>query len=129
MTAGLNLRGDIIKFTYSDDDQGGAVPSGTIVYSSVFARISAMKPTLALLEQGIQVPEIFSALLSYSPPTGTFNVQHNDQYHVTFHPISEHYGKRFVIIGIQPPSFNDSRKYLLVTLRREEYANTNLLQT
>ena len=128
MTAGLNLQGNIIKFTYQDDDQGGAVPSGTVTYSPVFSRISSMKPTQALLEQGLITPEIYSAILSYAPPTGTFFVDQNDQYEVTWPPISSYYGKKFVIIGVQPPSFNDNRKYLLVTLRRLEVANSNNLQ-
>ena len=128
MSAGLNLQGNIIKFSYADDDQGGAVPSGSVVYSPVFARISAMKPTQLLLEQGLETPEIYSGILSYSPPTGTFIVEQNYQYQVTWPPISSYYQKKFVIIGVQNPSFNDPRKYLLVTLRRLEQANSNDLQ-
>ena len=131
MSAGFNLKGRVWRLTYSDDVVGGAVPTGMILYEPVYSRIRAEKPTIALLEQGIQVPEIFTGIISYAEysPTGTFDVQHNDQYEVTFPPISPHYGKKFVIIGIRPPSFNDDRRYLLVTLRREEYANSNELQT
>ena len=104
------------------------MPSGTVVYSPVFARISAMKPTQALLEQGLETPEIYSGILSYSPPTGTFYVEQNYQYQVTWPPISSYYQKKFVIIGVQHQSFDDPRKYLLVTMRREEIANSNNLQ-
>jgi len=128
MTAGLNLQGNIIKFTYADDEVGGAVPSGTVVYTPVFARISAMKPTQVLLEQGLETPEIYSGILSYSPPTGTFYVEQNFQYEVTWPPISSYYGKKFVIIGIQPTPYDDQRRYLLVTMRRLEVANSNNLQ-
>lgn len=132
MPAGLNLQGHIWRLTakYNDDDQGGAVPTGTILYNPVWARISSKKPTQALLEQGLETPEIFEAQLSYVAysPTGTFDVQHNDQYQVTHPPISEFYGKKFVIIGIQHQSFNDARRFLTVTMRRLEIANRNDLQ-
>lgn len=132
MTAGFNNTGRIWRFTAStnNDDQGGAVPTGTVLYSPVFSRIASEKPTLALLEQGLETPEIFRAELSYIgySPTGTFDVQHNDQYEVTAPRISPFYQKRFVVIGIQHVSFNDERKYLRVTLRRLETANSNLLQ-
>jgi hypothetical protein len=129
--SGLNLKGRIWRFTSSnDDDQGGAVPTGTIAWEPVFSRISAQKPTLALLEQGLETPTIFSSMLSYSAysPTGTFDVQHNDVYEVTWPPISRHYQKKFIVIGIQPMSFDDNRRYLQVQLRRWETANSNDLQ-
>ena len=94
------------------------------------SRIRSEKPTLALLKQGLETPEIFTGILSYSAysPTGTFDVRHNDQYEVTHPPISPYFGKKFVIIGIRPAGFNDSRRYLLVTMRRLETANSNDLQ-
>lgn len=129
--AGLNLKGRIWRFTNSsDDDQGGSVPTGTVLYEPVWLRIRSEKPTLALLEQGLETPEIFTGMISYTSysPTGTFDVQHNDQYEITFPPISRHYGKKFVIIGVRNTSFDDDRRYLQVTLRRLETANPNNLQ-
>jgi hypothetical protein len=128
--ASLNIKGRVWRFTtIQDDDQGGAVPTGTVLYDPVFARIRSEKPTIALLEQGLETPTIFTALFSYSGfVTGAFEVQHNDQYEVTHPPISPHYGKRFVVIGMQPPSFVDDRRYLRVTLRRFETAHPNNLQ-
>lgn len=131
MTAGFNNTGRIWRFTTPrDDDQGGAVPTGTVLYTPVFSRIASEKPTLALLEQGLETPEIFRATLSFTPysSTGTFDVQHNDQYEITAPRVSPFLNKRFVIIGVQHTSFNDDRKYLKVTLRRLETANDNLLQ-
>lgn len=130
--AGLNLNGRIWRMSTlgGDDDQGGAVPSGTVIFDPVASRIRSEKPTLALLEQGLETPEIFTGILAYSAYslTGTFDVRHNDQYEVTHPPISPYYGKRFVIIGVRPAGVNDSRRYLLVTLRRLETANSNELQ-
>lgn len=129
--SGLNLKGRIWRLTNpADDDQGGSVPTGTVLYEPVFTRIRSEKPTLALLEQGLETPEIFTGIMSYSAfsVTGAFTVLHNDQYEVTHPPISPHYGKRFVIIGIRPTSMSDNRQFLQVTLRRMETANDNLLQ-
>lgn len=131
MTAGLDTVGRIWRFTTpADDDVGGAVPTGMLMYSPVYSHITSEKPTLALLEQGLETPEIFSAILSYTQfsPTGSFDVRHNDQYEVTYPPISHFYQKRFVIIGVQYPPMNDARRFLIVTLRRVETANNNLLQ-
>jgi hypothetical protein len=129
--AGLNLKGRIWRFTNpTDDDQGGSVPTGTVLYEPVFSRIRSEKPTLALLEQGLETPEIFTGILSYTSysPTGAFDVLHNDQYEIIHPPISGYYGKKFVIIGIRPVSYNDDRRFLQVTLRRLETANPNNLQ-
>lgn len=132
MPAGMNLTGRIWRLTAdeNDDDQGGAVPTGTVIYTNIFARIYTDRPTQVLLEQGLQTPEIFNAYFSYAPTNVTnFDVRQNDQYEVTWPPISPFYGKKFVIIGVQYPTFMDERKHLRVKLRREVYANNNELQT
>ena len=125
MTAGMLSKGQIIRFAYpADDDQGGAVPSGTTIYTNVQARIFTEKPTLALLEQGLETPEMFSAILS----PGTMVLEHNDQYQELAPNISPYLNKKFVIISIQRPSQLDDRKYLRVVMRREETAHSNDLQ-
>lgn len=125
MTAGQLSRGVIWRFSYpADDDQGGAVPSGTIIYQNVQARIFTEKPTLALLEQGLETPEMFAAMLT----PGTMILQHNDQYQETSPNISPYLNDKFVIISIQRPSQMDNRKYLRVVMRRFETAHSNNLQ-
>lgn len=125
MTAGLLHTGHIIRFSYlQDDSQGGAVPSGTVLYNPVFARIFTEKPTLALLEQGLETPELFSAVLQ----PGTLDLHHNDQYQVDAPNLSPWIGLKFVIVSIQTPSMLDGRKYLRVVMRRFEIAHANNLQ-
>jgi len=124
MTAGLLHTGRIWRFTYSDDSVGGALPTGTVIYPQVFARIFTEKPTLAILEQGLEVPEMFSAILE----PGNFILQHNDQFEGIGPNISPYIGKRFRIISIQTPSMIDSRHYTRIVMRRLEIANSNLLQ-
>jgi hypothetical protein len=125
VVAGLNLNGVVWRLVSNQDDEiGGAVPTGTIIYINVSSRISANKATQALLEQGLEVPETFTAVLF----PGNISIRINDQYQVTSPAISTYYQKKFVIINIQPSSMMDSRQYLLVTLRRLEIANSANLQ-
>ena len=131
MTAGMNLKGRVWRFyTPVDDDQGGAVPSGVVVYDNIYSRISALQPTIALLEQGLETPTIYNGLLQYPAfnITGTFEIFPNDQYEVTWPPINVHYGKFFKILGMQPQSYDDARKYYVVHMRRFVTAHGNHLQ-
>jgi hypothetical protein len=125
MTAGLVHTGKIWRFSYNvDDDQGGALPSGTVLYNPVFARIFTEKPTLALLEQGLETPELFSATLE----PGNLDLHHNDQFQVDAPALSPWINKKFVIVSIQTPSMLDGRRYMRVVMRRFEIAHTNNLQ-
>ena len=125
MTAGLLHTGRIWRFSYTvDDSVGGALPTGTVLYSPVFARIFTEKPTLALLEQGLETPELFSAILE----PGDIQLNHNDQYEVTDPNISPYKNLKFVIISIQTPSMLDDRRYVRVVMRRFVIAHSNNLQ-
>lgn len=126
MIAGHNSKGRIWMFTYPQDDSvGGAVPSGTILYDPVFARISEKRSTQALLEQGLETPSIFEALVE----PGNMQVESNMVYEDSYYPASPYYGKKFVIIGVHNPSLNDtSRRYLGLTLRRFDVAHSENLQ-
>jgi hypothetical protein len=125
MTAGLLHTGKIWRFSYlQDDSQGGAVPSGTVIYNPVFARIFTEKPTLALLEQGLETPAMYSAIIE----PGDIAIQNNDQYEETGPNISPYLGWRFVIVSDPQPSMLDSRRYWKVVMRRFQIAHTNNLQ-
>jgi hypothetical protein len=125
MTAGLLHTGKIWRFSYlQDDSQGGAVPTGTVIYSPVFARIYTEKPTLALLEQGLLTEELFSAVIE----PGNLELRHNDQFQVDSPNISPYKNLKFVIVSIQTPSMLDSRKYMRIIMRRFEIANSSNLQ-
>lgn len=122
MTAGLNLLVTVWQYTFpADDDIGGAVPSGTAVYTNVPARIQAEKPTMALLEQGLETPTIFSCIVW----PGTMVIEHNYEVEVTAPAISLYYGEHFRIIGMQHTSVyaDDPRGHILLTLRRIERAH------
>lgn len=124
MTAGLNSKGRIWKFTYTDDRVGGSLPSGTVVYDNVYARIAEQKSTQALLEQGLETPTILNAV--FEP--GTMHLQSNYVYEDCYWQAGQFYGEKFVIIGVHFPSLQDGRRYLTATLRRFDEAHTENLQ-
>lgn len=128
----MNLRGNIWRmYTQGhDDDQGGAVPTGTVIYQNIYARIAPLQPTLALLEQGLETPTIYNGVFQYpyTGITGGFLVLPNDQFEIIWPPIDIHYGQRFLILGTQYQSYNDQRKYVNAHMRRLITANSNELQ-
>lgn len=79
MASGLNMQGRLWRFhnpAGSDDDVGGSIPSGTILKENVFGRMEQLKSTQVLLEQGLEIPEMFQAYLFYTGEP--IDLQHND---------------------------------------------------
>lgn len=127
MPAGLNQVCRLIRFSYpSDDTVGGAVPSGTVLYSNLDVRISAQKPTQALLEQGLQVPTLYHAMIF----EGNIAIEINDQIEVTNPPMGWFYGKKFRVIGLQRSSNHpyQDRNQIKLILKRWEASHSNDLQ-
>jgi hypothetical protein len=127
MPAGLNQVCRVIRFSYpQDDSSGGAVPSGTILYPFLDIRIESREPTQALVEQGLQVPTIFSAMLF----EGNVEIEHNDQIEVLLPAMGWFHGKKFRVIGVQRASSSPAldRNQIKLTLRRWESAHSNDLQ-
>lgn len=117
MPAGFVQTCKLIHFNYPQDDSvGGSVPSGTVVYENLNIRMKSEKPTMALIEQGVDVKEIFSALLF----AGNAVVSHNDQIQITAPAYGWFYGKKFRVIGVQRSSGNywEDRNQIRLTLRR-----------
>jgi hypothetical protein len=129
MAAGITSIGRLWRFhnpASSDDDVGGSVPSGTILKDSVFCRVEQLKSTQVLLEQGLEIPEMFQAYLYYTGDP--LDIRHNDQLEIYAPVISPHYNKRFRIIGYRYSSHSDARKFVEVTMRRHEITRTEGLQ-
>jgi hypothetical protein len=124
MSAGTNVLVRIWEYSYpSDDSVGGALPSGTVLHSQVDARIQSMKPTQALLEQGLEDISMFVGFLV----PHTLLVSNNNQLEVTAPVNSPYYSEFFRVVGNpQRTSMgaSDSRGYLLVNLKRVEKSRT-----
>ena len=125
--AGLNTTGRLWRFHYpADDNVGGALPSGTILKENVYGRIEQLKATQVLLEQGLELPEMFQAFLYYTGDP--LDIQNNDQLEIYYPPISPFCNKRFRIVGYRHSSHTDLRRFVEVTMRRHEESRTEGLQ-
>jgi hypothetical protein len=125
--AGNNIQGRLWRYSnIQDDEVGGSVPTGTILKESVFGRIEQLKSTQVLLEQGLEIPEMYQAYLTYTGDP--LDLQHNDQLEVYFPPVSPFYNKRFRIVGYRHSSHADLRRFVEVTMRRHEASRTEGLQ-
>ena len=76
MTVGRNIHVQIWRYTTPvDDNIGGAVPTGTITYPDVLARLEPAKTDYMLLSQGIEVLDMYTL---YDIPA-TLNIQEYQQ--------------------------------------------------
>jgi hypothetical protein len=129
MAAGLNSQGRVWRYTNivnSDDSVGGSIPSGTILKENVYCRIEQMKATQVLLEQGLDLPEMFQGFLVYTGDP--LDIRNNDQLEIYAPVISPLYNKRFRILGYRHSSHMDERRFVEVTMRRHEVGRTEGLQ-
>ena len=126
MPAGINRVAELITFSYpSDDSSGGAQPSGTVLYQNLVVRIKSEEPIMALIQQGVQTEEIFTALVF----AGNIDIKHNDQLRITAPTNDWFYNKKFRVIGIQRSSnISQDRNQIRVTLRRFEESHENSFQ-
>ena len=127
MVAGLNLVGKVYDFKYTlgegDDNVGGSQPSGTVLQDNLSLRIAAIKPTTALLEQGVESIDLYIGVVA----NYTVDILNNHEIEVTAPANSTYYGEFFRVLGnplrtSTHPS--DSRGFLLVTLKRVEKSRT-----
>ena len=127
MAAGLNLNVDIWRFTYFDDDVGGAVPSGTMTYHNVHSRRidrllrSRKLPELTLDDQGLETQRYNLFMLFPS----TLDVRENDEITIISPPNHPDIGKFFRVITLAREGYHpsDPRGYLIVSTRRSVIAH------
>lgn len=99
---------------------GGAVLSEYKVYDNLPARIEANRPSTLILDQGLDVDESFQMIIH---PVA---IRERDEIEVVWPSQHRFYQKRMRISSIQNTSMNplDSRSYMIVILRRKDYAHT-----
>ena len=117
MRAGNNLLARFIRYSYpADDEVGGAVPSGTVIYENVQGRLQDTNPIAAFAIQGQETDKIMTGI--FFP--GTLNIQEYDQCEITSPPNHPYFGIRFKIDTVQKPNYHpsDPRGFLLLTLIR-----------
>lgn len=122
MIAGLNLLATFYTYSYNPDDAiGGSQPTGTIVYEQIPVRVEQIEATMALVEQGLETPSFYSALVFY----GAVSLKENDTMEIVAPVESWYYGKRFRIIRVQHPSmnYNGGNQFVRLVLRRYDEAH------
>lgn len=126
MPAGVNRVCSITTFSYPQDDVvGGSVPSGTVVFQNINIRVSSEKPVMALLQQGVETEEMFSAFIH----PGNIDVKHNDQLEFTAPNNDWFFGKKFRIVAVQRSSnVSQDRNLIRLSLTRIEESRANVLQ-
>jgi len=121
--AGERQRSTIWRMVNQPDDAvGGAIISGTSVYTGVMTRLDSQPIEQLLLQQGYETERTFTAIIV----PGWLDIRERDELEIT-HPIDDvYYGSRFRIVGVQHSSHNrrDRRNYIMLDLRRSVRAHT-----
>lgn len=99
----MNSRVRIWRIDWDDDDVvGGAMITGTVAHSDVFARIEANPEDQLLLQQGLETVRTFNALIV----PGSLDVRERDELEVSAPSHHPYYGVRFRIVGVQYSSMD-----------------------
>lgn len=115
MVAGLNLQVNVWRMTVNaDDDVGGALITGTVVYYNLPAALTPRRPSQLLLEQGLETEAIYD----FTSKGQGITLYERDEVEVIRpldHPL---YGLRFRIVGVQPSRRRPKFGHLHCTLSR-----------
>jgi hypothetical protein len=117
MTAGLNITARVWRMLApTDDDVGGALMSGTVAYECIHARFTEQRPSMLLVQQGIETEKMAQAMLR--PPS--LVLYETDHFEITGPPNHPFYLDRWRIMSIETPSMHpsDGRGFLTLTLSR-----------
>lgn len=136
MTAGFVLTGRIWEFTDRDDVVGGNVPTGTIVYDGIQARLENVPTSLtkviphalSLDGAGYQTTKNLSIMIQPRPGMSIIEKMHYFQ--VTNPPNSVHYLKMFRITYVLDSDYHpaDPRRFLVLVLEQSKIAYGNNFQ-
>lgn len=115
MIQGLNLKVNVTRMNPgTDDDVGGAIYTGTTVYTDLPVSIFSRRPSQESLEQGLEVNAIYDMTARLCNVT----LIERDLVEVTCPSGHPYYGLQFRIMGIQPGRRNYRQAHQHVTLSR-----------
>jgi len=109
-----------------DDDQvGGAMVSGTIVYDDVPCRLTPVAASQLLLQQGLEVQRTMNVLTR----PASMVIYERDVIEIvrpTYHP---NYGQRFRVLDVERTAVHpaDRRGYMTLVVDRYDRTRQNLL--
>lgn len=115
--AGTNVRFSVWRMSNAEDDEvGGAVITGSVIYTHVQGFFQEIQSSQVLLQQGLETLETFKARII----PGTLKIYRRDEVEVTAPKDHPRYGERFRVVNAQysshPP--RDPRNYILLDLTR-----------
>jgi hypothetical protein len=119
MTAGMNIRVKVWRISTDDDDSvGGAMITGTVVYSGIQAFMQEAPMQMLLAQQGLEVLSVFNMTLV----PGTLTIYERDEIEVEQPKDHYYYGQRFRVMSSRYSSHNprDARNYLMLTVTRSD---------
>jgi hypothetical protein len=128
MTAGMNLQVRFTRLVYNftDDDNGGANPTGTVLYDNIAGRIDEEPTNTAFLQQGLETKKIFSAMF-----WGHYLLfREQDEVEVISPPNHEYYGQKFRVVDRISSSNHPAQKrnVWIAKLERSQIAHKNPYQ-
>ncbi len=111
MVAGLNINVRVWQMNNAPDDAvGGAMITGTVLFNSVRARLTARRPSQMSLEAGLETDKFFDLVLGCDAR----GVVERDEIEFIFPLDHPYFAERFRIMGIQLDG------------RRRPYGNTQM---
>ena len=104
-----------------DDSIGGAVVTGSVVYDSVQCRWDEEKPEMGLLQQGMEIPKLYTIL---AVPASLI-IYELDEVELISPNNHQDANTPFVVRGVRVPSMHtsDRRGYLVIRASRKDYAH------
>lgn len=119
--AGMNRRATIWRYSYTDDNVGGAVSSGTALYTNVPLRMQEQPEQQLLLQQGLETQKTFTGIVI----PGTLKIRERDELEVTEPFDDVYHGDRFRIVNVRWSDLNprDPRNYINLTMVRSVIAH------
>jgi hypothetical protein len=123
MTAGLDRRCTIWRITEgADDSVGGAMVTGTAVYTNVAIRIDEKPVEQILMQQGLEIVKNFEAIVT--PPTMV--IKERDEVEITYPIDDAYYGARFRIVNVSRSRWvtRHPSSYIVFMMIRAERAHT-----
>ena len=125
MIPGVNCITSIWRMVnYADDSVGGAVITGTVVYTGIQTRLDPRPTTIfeqMLLPQGYETQRMFTATVV----PHTMQIHERDELEITAPVDSPYYGQKFRITTVDYPSNpRDPKGYIIMALVRSERAHT-----
>lgn len=122
MVAGLNVRFDLWRIDWADDDyQGGAVVTGSVVAENLLGRLQAREEEQIVLQQGLETVKVFTVILQ--PGTGT--IYERDELELVAPYDHPYMNDRFRILSMRWSDHNprDPRNYLILQTSRSVRAH------